>query len=177
MRLPGLIKESAAPPPNPTVDAPAAAARRILVVDDNHDSAESLSMLLDLSGHETLLAFDGMEAVNAAASFRPDVILMDIGLPKLNGYEAAVQIRGEPWGKEMMLVALTGWGQDEDRRKTADAGFDVHLVKPVDFATLTKLLAGTTTTTTGRTHLLAAGRRSQGGPHRRRAGGPMLRRF
>ena len=142
VRLPGLIEESVAPPPNPAVDAPAVAARRILVVDDNHDAAESMSMLLELMGNETRLAFDGMEAVDAAASFRPDVILMDIGLPKLNGYEAAAQIRREPWGKAMILVALTGWGQDEDRRKSVEAGFDVHLVKPVDFATLTKLLAG-----------------------------------
>jgi CheY-like chemotaxis protein len=138
--LPGLIAESAATNPNPPVNAPAAAARRILVVDDNHDSAESLSMLLELTGNETRLAFDGMEAVDAAASFRPDVILMDIGLPKLNGYEAAAQIRREPWGKAMMLVALTGWGQDGDRRKSVEAGFDHHLVKPVEPAMLTKLL-------------------------------------
>ncbi|MBC7975917.1 MAG: PAS domain S-box protein [Myxococcales bacterium] len=142
VHLPVLIEESAVPTPTPTVDAPAAAARRILVVDDNHDSAESLSMLLELTGNETRVAFDGMEAVSAAASFRPDVILMDIGLPTLNGYEAAAQIRREPWGKAMMLVALTGWGQDEDRRKSVAAGFDAHLVKPVNFATLAKILAG-----------------------------------
>lgn len=150
VRLPGLIEESAAPTPNPTVDAPAAAARRILVVDDNEDSAETLSMLLGLAGHETLLAFDGMEAVNAAASFRPDVILMDIGLPKLNGYEAAAEIRRQPWGEAMMLVALTGWGQDEDRRRSVEAGFDAHIVKPVDFATLTALLAGDPAAVAGR---------------------------
>lgn len=116
-------------------------ARRILVVDDNHDAANALAMLLRLGHNETHLAFDGVEGVEAAASFKPDVILMDIGMPKLNGYDAARQIREQPWGKRIGLVALTGWGQDEDRKKTADAGFDAHLVKPVDYAELTKLVA------------------------------------
>ena len=116
-------------------------ARRILVVDDNHDSADTLSMLLQLTGNQTQVAFDGVEAVEAATSFRPDVILMDLGMPRLNGYEAARKIREQPWGKCMVLVALTGWGQDEDRKKTAEAGFDGHLVKPVEFVELTKLLA------------------------------------
>lgn len=116
--------------------------RRILVVDDNHDSASSLELLLQLGGNQTKVAFDGLEAVDAAASFRPHVILMDIGLPQLNGYEAALRIRQQPWGKGMVIVALTGWDQAEDRKKTADAGFDAHVVKPVDFAALAKLLAG-----------------------------------
>jgi PAS domain S-box-containing protein len=144
VHLPSLIEESPTPTPtpSPTLDAPAVAARRILVVDDNHDSAESLSTLLELEGYETRLAFDGVEAVNVTASFRPDVVLMDIGLPQLNGYQAAAQIRSEPWGNAMVLVALTGWGQEEDRRRILEAGFDVHMVKPVDFDTLSKLLAG-----------------------------------
>ncbi len=111
------------------------------MVDDNRDSAESLADLLQLTGNETHTARDGVEAVEAAATFRPDVVLLDIGLPKMNGYEAARKIREQPWGKGMVLVALTGWGQDDDRRKSKKAGFDGHLVKPVDLATLTKLLA------------------------------------
>ena len=79
--------------------------------------------------------------MEAAATFRPDVILLDIGLPKLNGYEAARKIREQPWGKNMVLVALTGWGQDEDRQKSKEAGFNGHLVKPVELAALMKLLA------------------------------------
>ena len=115
--------------------------RRILVVDDNRDSAKTLAMLLDVTGHQTQIAFDGLEAVAAAETFRPDVVLLDIGLPKLNGYETAITIREQSWGKDMLLVALTGWGQDDDRQKSKDAGFDAHLVKPVEHSVLTKLLA------------------------------------
>lgn len=115
--------------------------RRILVVDDNRDAATSLAELLELTGHETRIAHDGLEAVQAAESFGPDVVLLDIGLPKLNGFEAARMIRQQPWGKAMMLVALTGWGQEEDRRKSSEAGFDAHLVKPADPVVLTELLA------------------------------------
>ena len=118
------------------------AARRILVVDDNRDAAESLAILLKLSGNETHTAHDGLEAVETAAQVRPDLILLDIGLPKMNGYEAARRIREQPWGKSMVLVALTGWGQDEDRQKSRDSGFDGHLVKPVNPVALTELLAG-----------------------------------
>jgi PAS domain S-box-containing protein len=129
-------------PPEPTVSAPTTTtARRILVVDDNRVSADSLARLLKLTGNETHTAYDGFEAVEAAATFRPDVVLLDIGLPKLNGYEAARKIREEPWGKKLVLVALTGWGQDEDRRKSRDAGFNGHMVKPIDHAELMKLLA------------------------------------
>ena len=97
--------------------------------------------LLKITGNETRTAHDGLEAVEAAATFRPDVVLLDIGLPKLNGYDVCRRIREQPWGKNMVLVALTGWGQDEDRRQSKDAGFDHHMVKPVDFAALMKLLA------------------------------------
>jgi CheY-like chemotaxis protein len=114
--------------------------RRILVVDDNHDAAKSLAMLLTMGGHETSTSFDGLGAIEAAASFRPDVIFLDIGLPKLSGFEVARRIRQEPWGKAMVLVAVTGWGQDESRLQTADAGFDGHLVKPVEYSTLVTLL-------------------------------------
>ena len=115
--------------------------RRILVVDDNKDSATSMGRLLGMLGHEIRTAHDGQAAVDAAAAFRPDVILLDIGLPILNGYEAARRIRGQPFGKEMILIALTGWGQEDDRRRSKEAGFDLHLVKPVDPDALEKLLS------------------------------------
>ena len=114
--------------------------RRILVVDDNHDAAESLAMLLNITGNKTSTAHDGADAFEAAARQRPDVVLLDIGLPTLNGYEVCRRIRDEPWGKEMVLIALTGWGQDEDRRKSHEAGFDGHLVKPVNYPALMALL-------------------------------------
>ncbi|MDO8700243.1 MAG: ATP-binding protein [Deltaproteobacteria bacterium] len=141
VRLPIMV-ETPNPRPEPTVSEPTTtSARRILVVDDNRVSAESLARLLKLTGNETHTAYDGLEAVEAAATLRPDVVLLDIGLPKLNGFEAARKIREEPWGKKMMLVALTGWGQDEDRQKSREAGFNGHMVKPIDHAELMKLLA------------------------------------
>jgi PAS domain S-box-containing protein len=114
--------------------------QRILIVDDSDDGAESLSLLLQVSGYETHKAYDGVEAVEAAERLKPDAILLDIGLPRLNGYEACRQIRHQPWGARVVLVALTGWGMEEDRDKSRDAGFDHHLVKPVDTAVLLKLL-------------------------------------
>ena len=116
--------------------------RRVLVVDDNRDSAESLAVLLRLTGHEVHTAHDGEEAVATAAAVRPDVVVLDIGLPKLNGHEAARRIRQQPGGEDVLIVALTGWGQDEDKARSTAAGFDAHLVKPVDPDTLAKLLAG-----------------------------------
>ena len=140
VRLPVVAETK--PPEKPTArKPPASAARRFLVVDDNRDSAESLAVWLKLTGHESHIAFDGLAAVEAAATLRPDVIVLDIGLPKLNGYEAARRIRQEPWGKSIVLLALTGWGQEDDRRRSSDAGFDGHLVKPVDFNRLMKVLA------------------------------------
>jgi len=118
-----------------------ATTHRILVVDDNRDSAESLALLLRLSGHEVRTAHDGLEAVAAVAAFRPELVLLDIGLPKLNGYEAALRIRKLPDGEDVKLVALSGWGQEADRRRSEEVGFDVHLVKPVDPETLTRLVA------------------------------------
>lgn len=115
-------------------------ARRILVVDDNRDSALSLAMLLKLLGNTTETAHDGLEAVARAESFRPDVVLLDLGLPKLNGYEAAQKIRSESWGKQMIIIAVTGWSQEEHATQAKEAGFDGHLVKPVDHNALTKLL-------------------------------------
>jgi CheY-like chemotaxis protein len=117
--------------------------RRILVVDDNHDSAMSLGMMLKLMGNEIQTAHDGHAAVEAAEQFRPDIILLDIGLPKLNGYDACRRLREQSWSQGTVIVALTGWGQDEDRRRSKEAGFDHHLVKPVEIGDLQKLLAET----------------------------------
>ena len=115
---------------------------RILVVDDNQDAATSLALLLKIMGNETRTAHDGLEALAVAAGFRPEVTLLDIGMPKLNGYEVCRRIRQQAWGEGMVLIALTGWGQEEDRRRSMAAGFDAHLVKPVDLPVLEKLLAG-----------------------------------
>jgi CheY-like chemotaxis protein len=114
---------------------------RILIVDDNRDATNSLAMLLQLIGHDIHTAHDGLEAVQAAATFQPDVVLLDIGLPKMDGYEVARHIRQRRWGKEMLLIAMTGWGQEEDKRQAMEAGFNQHMTKPVDPAALAKLLA------------------------------------
>jgi CheY-like chemotaxis protein len=113
----------------------------VLIVDDSEDGAESLAMLLEFGGHETHKAHDGLAALEAVERLRPDAVLLDIGLPGLNGYEVCRRIRQASWGKRMTLVALTGWGQDEDRDRSRDAGFDAHMVKPVDFDALLALLA------------------------------------
>jgi len=113
----------------------------VLVVDDNLDSAESLMTMLTLMGCQAHMVHDGVEALKAAQVFRPDVVMLDIGLPLLTGHEVARRIRQHSWGKGMTLVALTGWGQEEDRRKSSDAGFNHHMVKPVDVAALSELLA------------------------------------
>jgi CheY-like chemotaxis protein len=117
-------------------------ALRILIVDDNRDSADSLGMLLSLMGNDIRAAYDGQQGVEAAEEFRPQVVLLDIGLPKLNGYEAGGRIREQPWGEGMVLIAVTGWGQEENRQRSREAGFDHHLVKPVDPEALMELLAG-----------------------------------
>jgi signal transduction histidine kinase len=115
--------------------------RRILVADDNNDALESLATLLQLSGHEVYTAANGAIALESAEQHRPEVALLDIGMPKLDGYEVARRIRAQPWGAHITLVALTGWGQDSDRRRSQEAGFDSHLVKPLDLDKLTELLA------------------------------------
>jgi PAS domain S-box-containing protein len=114
--------------------------RRILAVDDNRDAVDSLALMLKLMGHETRTVYDGLEAVQEAAAFLPEVVLLDIGLPKMNGFDTARHIREQPWGKDILLVAITGWGQDEDQRRALEAGFDYHLTKPVQAAALEKLL-------------------------------------
>ena len=116
---------------------------RILVVDDNRDAAKTLSLMLTMMGHEIRTAYDGLEAVAAAESFRPDLVLLDLGMPRLNGYEAAQQIRQAFWGQDIVLIALTGLGQEEDRRRSKDAGFDHHCVKPVDLDLLRRIIDAT----------------------------------
>jgi CheY-like chemotaxis protein len=118
---------------------------RLLVVDDNKDSVDSLSTLLRLMGSDVFQAYDGVEAVEAVHSHRPDIVLLDVGLPGRNGYEAARLIRGESWGQDVVLIALTGWGQEQDRKRSREAGFDHHLVKPVDPKALMKLVADIST--------------------------------
>jgi PAS domain S-box-containing protein len=115
---------------------------RVLIVDDNRDSADSLSIMLKMMGNTTRTAYDGQEAVSVAGEFRPDVILLDLGLPRMSGYEACRRIREQPGGEAVVMVAQTGWGQEEDRQRTHDAGFDHHMVKPVDPQALMRLLAG-----------------------------------
>ena len=114
--------------------------RRILIVDDNVDSADSLAMLLQITGNETYMAHDGAEALQAIEKYRPEVVLLDIGLPKLSGHDVCRRAREEAWGKDIFFIALTGWGQDDDRRRSAEAGFNGHLVKPVDHDKLMALL-------------------------------------
>ncbi|MEJ7594746.1 MAG: ATP-binding protein [Planctomycetaceae bacterium] len=142
VRLP-LLKELSQPSSVSASDQGATAGpkRKILVVDDNHDSAMSLGMMLKLMGNEIQTAHDGLAAVEAANQFRPDMILLDIGLPKLNGYDACRRIREQSWSEGTVIVALTGWGQDDDRRRSREAGFNHHLVKPVEINALQQLLA------------------------------------
>lgn len=127
--------ESSSPVTGPVVKG------RILIVDDNRDGAESLATLLMVTGHETRMAHDGSEGLRLAEEFRPDLIVLDIGMPNLNGYDVCREIRRLPWGQGILIVAVTGWGQDEDRRRSRDAGFNHHFVKPVDPTELNKLLA------------------------------------
>jgi PAS domain S-box-containing protein len=144
VRLPVLSKtqEPAAPR---SISAPEPApTHRILIVDDNRDNAESLAMLLGITDNETYMAHDGLEAIKAVEKHRPEVVLLDIGLPELSGYEVCRRIRERSWGKDIVVIALTGWGQDEDRRKSREAGFDGHLVKPVDYDELLALLSSLT---------------------------------
>jgi CheY-like chemotaxis protein len=105
---------------------------RVLVADDLRDSADSLALLIELMGHTVEVAYDGEAAWRSAERFRPDIALLDLGMPKLDGFTVCRKIRAEPWGAAIRLVAQSGWGQDEDRRRTAEAGFDHHLVKPID---------------------------------------------
>jgi signal transduction histidine kinase/ActR/RegA family two-component response regulator len=114
---------------------------RILIADDNRDSANSMARLLRWSGNDVEIAYDGEDAFHLAEANRPEVLLLDIGMPRLDGYQLAERIRGQAWGRRMILIAATGWGQDEDRRRSLTSGFDAHLVKPVDSEALFDLIA------------------------------------
>ncbi len=134
-----------APDTRPAVAGPAQVAdagqrRRVLIMDDNRDAADSLGQLLGLLGHEIHVAYDGLEALRMAQALVPDAVLLDIGMPGLNGYDVAARLRELPGGRGMLLLALTGWGQEEDKRRAIDAGFDHHLTKPIDAAMVTALL-------------------------------------
>jgi PAS domain S-box-containing protein len=141
VRLPTLVKAPEPPLKPPAHDAlTVPVGCRVLIVDDSRDSASSLEQLMQLAGCDTRIANDGADCVTTAETFRPDVVLLDIGLPNMSGHDAARWIRAQPWGKDAVLIALTGWGRDEDRRASSDAGFDGHLVKPIDPAELTTLI-------------------------------------
>jgi len=142
VRLPLVVEASKPHEPAATAEHSVRLSLRILVVDDNRDGADILSDMLEMVGNDTRTAYDGQQGVDAAGEFRPEVILLDLGMPKMDGYEACRRIREQAWGQQVVLVAMTGWGQDEDRRRSRDAGFDHHLVKPVEAQALLELLAG-----------------------------------
>jgi DNA-binding response OmpR family regulator len=126
------VSDSASAPPPP-------ARRRVLVVDDNTDAADSLAMLLQVRGDEVRIAYDGEEALVAEDEFRPQVVLLDIGMPKLSGYDVARRLRALR-GAAVFIIAITGWGQEEDRQRAREAGFDHHFTKPVDYAALLEVI-------------------------------------
>jgi CheY-like chemotaxis protein len=140
VRLPTIPAPTAAGEPAPGA-ATAPPRRRILVVDDNVDAAQSLAMLLEMSGNETRLVHDGGAVAEVTEAYRPEVVLLDIGLPTLDGFEVCRRLRARPDAASLSIIAMTGWGQDEDRRKSREAGFDGHLVKPVDFEQLERVMA------------------------------------
>src|SRR6185503_5387251 len=139
VRLPVLNRPGVAAQTSP-VESDSQPQRRVMIVDDNRDSADSLAMLMEITGNKTYLAHDGVEAVAAIEKYRPEVVLLDIGLPGLDGHEVCRRVREQPWGKDIVMIALTGWGQEDDRRRSEEAGFNGHLVKPVDYDELLQLL-------------------------------------
>ena len=142
MPKPGKPRLRVEPVAVTTTPGPTAESRlRILIVDDLRDSADSLAALLDTLGHETLAVYGGLAALEAGPAFRPDVILLDIGMPELDGLQTCMRLRETPWGSAAFVVAMTGWGQSEDRRRTSESGFDAHLIKPADVEELLALLA------------------------------------
>jgi CheY-like chemotaxis protein len=145
VRLPTVAAQTRPSAPSPSSAVATTGGRRVLIVDDNQDGAESLSLMLRFAGHQAETAHDGLQAIEAAETLRPEAILLDIGLPGLNGYEVCRRIREQPWGANVLMVAVTGWGQDEDRQRSRDAGFDMHMVKPVDPEAILRLLASSPT--------------------------------
>lgn len=113
---------------------------KVLVVDDNQDAANSMSMLIEMLGHDVRTAYDGERALQAADGFHPDLVLLDLGMPVMDGYQACRRLREQPWGAAVKVVAVTGWGREEDRTRTRQAGFDGHLVKPVAPAVIMEML-------------------------------------
>jgi CheY-like chemotaxis protein/two-component sensor histidine kinase len=149
IRLPAVLDSAHCPQPQAEGAAHMSPpSLRVLVVDDNRDAADSLAMLLRTTGNEIRTAYDGLEAVQVANEFRPDVVLLDIGLPKIDGHEVAQRIRKEPWGRQMCLIAVTGWSDETDRARSRAAGFDHHLVKPLDTGHLAQLLCSVGRSTT-----------------------------
>ncbi|MFL6606246.1 MAG: response regulator [Steroidobacteraceae bacterium] len=145
VRLPAIVT-SASKTAGATAAVPAttmkdAKVRRILVVDENHDAAAFLGVLLELEGHEVRTAANGSDALRQAESFRPEVVLMDLEMPGIDGLEASRQIRARPWGGDVVIAAMTGWGQKMDRRCAQEAGVDLHFVKPVDTTALLGVVA------------------------------------
>jgi len=138
VRLP-IVAEPSTPTPTPASER-RFAPRRLLVADDNRDSADSMALLLKAWGNQVEVAYDGHEALATAERVRPEVMLLDIGMPRLDGYEVARRLRAEPWGRDILLIAATGWGQDDDRQRSEEAGFDAHVVKPVDLDALRHLI-------------------------------------
>jgi signal transduction histidine kinase len=144
VRLPLATSALAVQSDSPQAEAeplPPQERRRILVADDNSDAAGALSLRLELAGHDVRTAHDGLEALALARAFQPEVVLLDLGMPSMDGYETARHLRRLSWGKQARLIALTGWGQQQDRIRTAEAGFDVHLVKPVSELDLFRAIA------------------------------------
>jgi CheY-like chemotaxis protein len=141
VRLPVMLLPKRSSTPVPEAPAYGGAMRRVLIADDITDSAASLAALLRMDGHAVETAADGLQAVEKAESFKPDLILLDLGMPNLDGLEACRLIRKKPWGQGIVIVAVTGWGSDIDRQRTQAAGFDHHLVKPVNYAVIRDILA------------------------------------
>jgi len=144
VRLPIGIEPRPASVPSPEPEestAPAFRSGRILIVDDNRDAADSMALSVQLAGHTVSTAYDGQEGLQLAFAFAPDLVLLDLGMPGLNGFEIAQRIRREAWGQRLTLIALTGWGQEQDRRRTKEAGFNAHLTKPVSPSELLTVLA------------------------------------
>jgi CheY-like chemotaxis protein len=142
VRLPVVSAPQPLPLPSPTAKAePTGPLLRVLVVDDNVDTVTTLAMLVQEAGHEVRTAFDGSAVLEAALDYRPNVVLLDIGLPGLNGFEVAKQLRQQPVLQDAVLIAMTGYGREVDQRRSREAGFDHHLVKPGDFAKVLRILA------------------------------------
>ncbi|HSC65495.1 MAG TPA: ATP-binding protein, partial [Caldimonas sp.] len=145
VRLP-LLPAATARAPVPNAPEVGSVRQKILIADDNHDAAESIAMILGLAGHDVRVANSGHSALELAQSFRPDTALLDIGMPDLSGLEVCRRLRQEAWATGIRLIALTGWGQEHDRRRALESGFDIHLSKPVDPDYLEQLIGGTAAT-------------------------------